>query len=122
MNTSTLRIISRLLAGMFLGLMEEHRDRAPNFLELSFQTSKGLILVTVTQPQGATPANLLGQAKQQIRLLEAELQALNCWDQIRARILPHLRPPKLNGRLQPQSPAPPPIAPGQLSLFDPSHQ
>lgn len=29
---------------------------------------------------------------------------------------------QLNGRQQPQSPAPPPIAPGQLSLFDPSHQ
>lgn len=66
----------QLLAGIFLGLMEENRDRAPNFLEMRFETSKGPILVTVTQPHGATPAGLLGQAKQQIRQLEAELEAL----------------------------------------------
>lgn len=72
----------QLLAGIFLGLMEEHRDRAPNFLEMSFQTSKGPILVTVTQPQGATPANLLGQARQQIRQLEAELQALKAIQEV----------------------------------------
>lgn len=65
-----------LLAGIFLGLMEENRDRAPNFLEMRFETTKGPILVTVTQPHGTTPANLLGQAKQQIRQLEADLQAL----------------------------------------------
>lgn len=66
----------QLLAGIFLGLMEENRDRAPNFLEMRFETSKGPILVTVTQPHGATPAALLGQAQQRIRHLEAELQAL----------------------------------------------
>lgn len=65
-----------LLAGIFLGLMQEHRDRAPNNLELRFETSEGPILVTVTQPKGATPSQLLGQAKQQIRQLEAELQDL----------------------------------------------
>jgi hypothetical protein len=66
----------QLLAGIFLGLLEENRDRAPNFIEMQFETSQGPILVTMTQPQGATPANLLSQAKQQIRQLEAELQSL----------------------------------------------
>jgi len=65
----------QLLAGMFLGLMEEHKQ-APNFLELRFATSKGPILVTVTQPHGATPAQLLGHAKQRVRDLEAELVIL----------------------------------------------
>ena len=67
----------QLLAGMFLGLMEENRDKAPNFLEMRFETSKGPILCSVTQPHGATPADLLGQAKQKIRQLEAQLEALN---------------------------------------------
>lgn len=66
----------QLLAGMFLGLMQENQATAPNFLELHFQSSEGPILVTVTQPHGATPGSLLGQAKQQIRQLEAELERL----------------------------------------------
>jgi hypothetical protein len=72
----------QLLAGIFLGLMEENRDRAPNFLEMRFETSQGPILVTVTQPHGATPAGLLGQAKQKIRQLEAELEALRATQEV----------------------------------------
>lgn len=66
-----------LLAGMFLGLMEEHGKEAPNYLELSFNSPKGRILVTVTQPNGATPHQLRAQAEQRVRQLEAELAQVN---------------------------------------------
>ena len=62
-----------LLAGMFVGLMEEHGKDAPNYLELSFNSPKGRILVTVTQPAGATPHQLRAQAEQRVRQLEAEM-------------------------------------------------
>ena len=65
-----------LLAGMFLGLMEEKGKDAPNYLELSFNSPKGRILVTVTQPNGATPHELRSQAEQRVRQLESELQRL----------------------------------------------
>lgn len=65
----------QLLAGMFVGLLEEHKD-APNYLELSFGSPKGRILVTVTQPSGATPHQLRTQAEQRVRELEAELSRL----------------------------------------------
>lgn len=67
----------QLLAGMFLGLMEEKGKDAPNYLELTFDTPKGRILVTVTQPNGATPHGLRAQAEQRVRQLEAELQQAN---------------------------------------------
>lgn len=65
-----------LLAGMFLGLMEEQGAKAPNYLELSFGSPRGRILVTVTQPNGATPHGLRAQAEQRVRQLEAELLRL----------------------------------------------
>ena len=67
----------QLLAGMFLGLMAEHGKDAPNYLELSFNSPKGRILVTVTQPTGATPHQLRAQAEQRVRQLEAELAQVN---------------------------------------------
>jgi hypothetical protein len=65
-----------LLAGMFLGLMEEKGKDAPNYLELSFNSPRGRILVTVTQPNGATPHELRSQAEQRVRQLESELRRL----------------------------------------------
>ena len=62
-----------LLAGMFLGLMEERGKDAPNYLELTFHSPKGRILVTVTQPRGATPHELRAQAEERVCQLEAEL-------------------------------------------------
>ena len=62
-----------LLAGMFLGLMKERGKDAPNYLELTFHSPKGRILVTVTQPGGATPHELRAQAEERVRQLEAEL-------------------------------------------------
>ena len=64
----------QLLAGMFLGLLEESGKDAPNYLELSFDTPKGVILVTVTQPGGATPHGLRVIAEQEARNLRAELE------------------------------------------------
>lgn len=66
-----------LLAGMFLGLMEEQGKDAPNYLDLSFNSPKGRIVVTVTQPGGATPHQLRMQAEQRVRQLEAELLRVN---------------------------------------------
>ena len=62
-----------LLAGMFLGLIEEHGKDAPNYLELSFNTPKGQVLVTVQRPGGASPHNLRAMAEQEARNLRAEL-------------------------------------------------
>lgn len=67
----------QLLAGMFLGLMEEEGKDAPNYLELTFNSPRGRILVTVTQPNGATPHQLRAQAEQRVRQLEAELERVH---------------------------------------------
>lgn len=64
----------QLLAGMFVGLMET--QDAPNYLEITFQTPKGPMVVTVIQPGGATPHQLRQQAEQRVRKLEARLAAL----------------------------------------------
>lgn len=66
----------QLLAGMFLGMLEKDGKNAPNYLEISFQSPKGPILVTVTQPQGASPHQLRQQAEQRVRQLEADLLQL----------------------------------------------
>ena len=62
-----------LLAGMFLGWLEQDGKNAPNYLEMTFESPRGRILVTVTQPNGATPHQLRQQAEQRVRQLEAEL-------------------------------------------------
>lgn len=66
----------QLLAGMFAGLLKEQGADAPNYLEMTFQSPRGRILVTVTQPGGATPHQLRQQAEQRVRELEQELQML----------------------------------------------
>lgn len=66
----------QLLAGMFLGMLEQDGKNAPNYLELSFGSPKGTILVTVMQPTGATPHQLRAQAEQRVRQLETELLQL----------------------------------------------
>ena len=66
----------QLLAGMFLGLLEKDGKNAPNYLELTFGSPKGPILVTVTQPRGASPDTLRRQAESKAAQLEADLQAL----------------------------------------------
>jgi len=64
-----------LLAGMFMGLLEEN-PQAVNYLEATFKSPKGPILVTVVRPGGATPHNLRAMAEQEARGLRAELERL----------------------------------------------
>jgi hypothetical protein len=66
----------QLLAGMFLGCLEDQGAKAPNYLEISFQSPKGPILVTVMQPGGATPHDLRRRAEAEARRLRAELSRL----------------------------------------------
>jgi hypothetical protein len=66
----------QLLAGMFLGFLEEDGKQAPNYFEITFGSRKGPILVTVMQPDGATPHQLRQQAEAEVRRLKSELLAL----------------------------------------------
>lgn len=66
---------AQLLAGMFLGLLEDN-PKAVNYLQLTFGSSKGPILVTVQRPGGASPHALRAQAEQELRNLRAELARL----------------------------------------------
>jgi hypothetical protein len=62
----------QMVAGMFLGLLQDHPE-AVNYLQLTFGSSEGNILVTVQRPGGATPHNLRAMAEQEARNLRAEL-------------------------------------------------
>ena len=73
----------QLLAGMFLGWLEKDGKNAPNYLEVTFGSPKGAILVTVHQPDGATPHELRRQAEAEVRQLKGELVRLqeeNDWE------------------------------------------
>ena len=65
----------QLLAGMFMGLLQDN-PKAVNYLELTFGSPEGNILVTVHRPGGATPHALRTKAEQEARLLRAELAEL----------------------------------------------
>ena len=65
----------QLLAGMFLGLLQEHPE-AVNYLQLTFGSPEGQILVTVQRPGGASPHSLQALAEQEARNLRAELVLL----------------------------------------------
>jgi hypothetical protein len=62
----------QLLAGMFLGLLQDNPE-AVNYLQLTFGSTEGPILVTVQRPGGASPHNLRAMAEQEARSLRAEL-------------------------------------------------
>jgi hypothetical protein len=62
----------QMVAGMFLGLLQDHPE-AVNYLQLTFGSSEGNILVTVQRPGGASPHNLRAMAEQEARSLRAEL-------------------------------------------------
>jgi hypothetical protein len=66
----------QLLAGMFLGFLQENQKNAPNFIEITFDSPEGPILVTVMQPRGATPNDLRLKAESQVRRLQSELLRL----------------------------------------------
>lgn len=65
----------QLLAGMFLGLLQDN-PKAVNYLQLTFGSTKGPILVTVQRPGGASPHDLRAMAEQEARRLRAELAEL----------------------------------------------
>jgi len=70
----------QILAGMFLGFLEQDGKQAPNYIEVTFGSSKGPIVVTVMQPDGATPHQLKQQAEAEVRRLKSELLALQGQD------------------------------------------
>jgi len=63
---------AQMIAGMFMGLLQDN-PQAVNYLELTFGSPEGNILVTVHRPDGATPHNLRAMAEQEARNLRAEL-------------------------------------------------
>ena len=63
---------AQLIAGMFLGLLQDN-PKAVNYLQLTFGSSEGNILVTVQRPGGASPHGLRAMAEQEARRLRAEL-------------------------------------------------
>jgi hypothetical protein len=66
---------AQMLAGMFLGLLQDN-PQAVNYVELTFSSPKGNILVTVHRPGGATPHNLRAMAEQEAREAKREVNAL----------------------------------------------
>jgi hypothetical protein len=66
---------AQMIAGMFLGLLQGN-PKAVNYLELTFGSSEGNILVTVHRPGGATPHNLRALAEQEAREAKQEAECL----------------------------------------------
>lgn len=66
---------AEIIAGMFLGLLQDN-PKAVNYLQLTFGSTKGPILVTVQRPGGASPHDLRVMAEQEARRLRAELAEL----------------------------------------------
>ena len=64
-----------IIAGMFLGLLQDHPE-AVNYLELTFGSSEGNVLVTVHRFGGATPDGLRAQAEQEAREAKQEADQL----------------------------------------------
>lgn len=63
----------QLLAGMLLGMFEQYPD-AKNYIECTFKSPQGPILVTVVRPGGRTPDQLRREAE---RKLEEALKTHN---------------------------------------------
>lgn len=55
----------QIVAGMFMGLFEKHPD-ATNYIEVSFDSRMGPILVTVMKPGGKTPDQLRREAERKL--------------------------------------------------------
>ena len=66
---------AQMLAGMFLGLLQDN-PQAVNYVELTFLSPTGNILVTVHRPGGATPHNLRAKAEQEAREAKREAEYL----------------------------------------------
>ena len=55
----------QIVAGMFLGMFEKYPD-AKNYIEVTFCSRMGPILVTVVKPGGKTPDQLLREAERKL--------------------------------------------------------
>lgn len=56
---------TQLMAGMFLGMFEKFPD-AKNYIECTFSSPQGPILVTVVRPGGRTPDQLRREAERKL--------------------------------------------------------
>ena len=78
----SLRTLARLLAPwrtirrLEATVQRLQKILADNYLQLTFDTPEGLILVTVQRPGGASPHSLRAMAEQEARNLRAELARL----------------------------------------------
>ncbi len=61
-----------LLAGIFLGLLKEHPE-AVNYLEITYGSNQGPVIVTVQRPSGASSHELRTMAEQEAKALREEL-------------------------------------------------
>lgn len=61
---------AQLIAGMFLGVFEKHQD-ATNYLEMTFGSPQGPIVVTVIRPGGKTPDQLRREAERKLAEYES---------------------------------------------------
>jgi hypothetical protein len=66
---------SQVVAGMFLGLLEDNPG-AVNYLQLTFGSPQGTILVTVQRPGGASPHDLRIMAEREAREAKREAECL----------------------------------------------
>jgi hypothetical protein len=76
-----------ILAGMFAGLLEAHEDIAPNYLQVSFNSPKGPIVVIVQQPNGKSPHQLKIEAEQKVKLLEDVVKFLAFYRKEKAEVV-----------------------------------
>lgn len=56
---------SQLMAGMFLGMFEKYPD-AKNYIEVTFSSRMGPVVVTVMKPGGQTPDQLRKEAERKL--------------------------------------------------------
>jgi hypothetical protein len=57
---------------MFLGLLKEHPE-AVNYLEITYGSNQGPVIVTVQRPSGASPHELRTMAEREVKGLQGEL-------------------------------------------------
>ena len=62
----------QLLAGIFLGLLKEHPE-AVNYLEITYGSNQGPVIVTVQKPGGASPHELRAMAEREAKGLREQL-------------------------------------------------
>ncbi len=63
----------KLIAGMFVGLLEANPE-ATNYLELTFDSPQGRIVVNVQRPSGKTPHQLRKEAEAELAAARADAE------------------------------------------------